>query len=130
MTDPIADMLTRIRNAKMVGKTSVYVPYSKIKMAIANTLEKEGLVESCEKKGKKIRKSIEIKLKYDQDGTSRITDMKRVSKPSQRIYKGYNELFSVKQGFGLAILSTPEGVMTEKEAKKKKVGGEVLCEVW
>ena len=130
MTDPIADMLTRIRNAKAVGKTSVYIPYSKIKMAIANTLEKEGLVESCEKKGKKIRKSIEIKLKYDQDGTSRITDMKRISKPSQRIYKGYNELFSVKQGFGLAILSTPEGVMTEKEARRKKVGGEVLCEIW
>ena len=130
MTDPIADMLTRIRNAKAVGKTSVYVPYSKIKMAIANTLEKEGLIESCEKKGKKVRKSIDVRLKYHEDGASYISDMKRISKPSQRIYKGYEELFPVKQGFGIAILSTPEGVMTEKEARRKKVGGEVLCEVW
>jgi len=130
MTDPIADMLTRIRNAKAVEKTAVYIPYSKIKMAIANTLQKEGLIESCEKKGKKVRKSIEIKLKYHKDGTSYISDMKRISKPSQRIYKSSKELFPVRQGFGFAILSTPEGIMTNKEAKKRKIGGEVLCEVW
>ncbi len=130
MTDPIADMLTRIRNAKAVGKTAVYIPYSKIKMAIANTLKKEGLIDSCEKKGKKIRKTIEIKLKYHKDGTSYILDMKRISKPSQRIYKGYEDLFPVKQGYGFAILSTAEGIMTGKEARKKRIGGEVLCEVW
>jgi len=130
MTDPIADMLTRIRNAKAVGKTSVYIPYSKIKMAIANTLQKEGVIESCEKKGKKVRKSIDVKLKYHQDGTSYISNMKRISKPSQRIYRGYEDLFSVKQGFGFSILSTPEGIMTGKEARQKKIGGEILCEVW
>ncbi len=130
MTDPIADMLTRIRNAKAVKKETVSVPYSKIKMAIANTLKKEGFIEDCEKKGKKVRKVIEIKLKYKQNGDSFIMDLKRISKPGQRIYKGYKDMFAVKQGLGIAVVSTPQGIMSNKEAKRKKVGGEVLCEVW
>ncbi len=130
MTDPIADMLTRIRNAKAVGKTTVYLPYSKIKMAIANTLKKEGFIDSCDKKGKKVKKSIEIKLRYTKEGKSYITDLKRISKPGQRIYKGYSDLHPVKQGLGISVLSTPMGIMSNKEARQKKVGGEVLCEVW
>ena len=130
MTDPIADMLTRIRNSKAVGKPTVYIPYSKMKMSIANVLKKEGFIDSCDKKGKKIRKSIEIKLKYNTEGESYISNIKRVSRPSQRIYKGYSELFDIRQGFGISILSTPMGVISNKEARKNKVGGEVLCEVW
>ncbi|MBI3671276.1 30S ribosomal protein S8 [Candidatus Azambacteria bacterium] len=130
MTDPIADMLTRIRNAGMVGKPIVHIPYSKIKMAIADVLKGAGFIDSCEKKGKKIRKTIEIKLKYEENGQPRISDLKRISKPSQRIYKGYGELFNIRQGFGLSIISTPMGVMSNKEARKNKVGGELLCEVW
>jgi len=130
MTDPIADMLTRIRNAKAVSKPSVSLPYSKIKMDIANVLKKEGFIADCEKKGKTIKKTIELTLKYGKDGHSYITDLKRISKPGQRIYKGSQILYPVKQGFGIAILSTPSGVMSSKEAKKKNVGGEILCEVW
>ncbi len=129
MTDPIADMLTRIRNAVMVEKTTVSIPYSKIKMAIAKVLKKEGFILDCEKKGKKTKKVIEVRLKYTEEG-SKIRDLKRVSKPGQRIYKKYDELFPVKQGFGIAILSTSKGIMSDKEAKKEGVGGEVLCEVW
>jgi len=130
MTDPISDMLIRIKNAKMVSKPVVLIPYSKIKMAIAKTLHKEGLVLSCEKKGKKIRKSIEIKLKYSQEGESRISDVKRISRPGQRVYRGYEDLFSIRQGFGISIISTPEGIMTGSEARRKKIGGEVLCYIW
>lgn len=130
MTDPIADMLTRIRNAKAVDKVTVQVPYSQIKMSIANTLKKEGFIESCDKKGKKIKKIIEIKLKYTKEGDSYITNLKRISKPGQRVYKGYTELFSVKQGLGVSILSTPMGIMSNKEARQKKTGGEVLCDIW
>ncbi|MEK7452892.1 MAG: 30S ribosomal protein S8 [Patescibacteria group bacterium] len=130
MTDPIADMLTRIRNAKAIGKPMVHIPYSKMKMSIVDVLKKEGFIDAFEKKGKKIRKLIEIKLKYNNDGVSYIFDLQRVSKPSQRIYRGYDELFSVRQGFGISILSTSMGVMSNKEARKNKVGGELLCQVW
>lgn len=129
--DPIADMLTQIRNAKAVGKPAVYIPYSQIKMTIAKVMKKEGFIESCEKKGqKKVKKVIEIKLKYEKGNISRISNLKRISKPSQRIYKGYEELFPVRQGYGISIISTPEGIISDKEARKKKVGGEVLCQVW
>ena len=130
ITDPIADMLTRIRNAKAVDKATVSIPYSQMKMSIANTLKKEGLIDACDKKGKKIKKSIEIKLKYTKEGKSYITNLKRISKPGQRIYKGYSEIFPVKQGVGISILSTPSGVMSGKDARSKKIGGEVLCEIW
>ena len=130
MTDPIADMLTRIRNAQAVDKETVSIPYSKMKMSIANVLKQEGFIDGCEKKGKKIRKTIDIKLKYNKEGESYISGLRRVSRPGQRIYKGYLEIFNVRQGLGIAILSTPTGIISNKDARRSKVGGEVLCEIW
>lgn len=128
--DPIADMLTRIRNAKAAHHQTVSIPYSKIKAAILKIMKRENFIADYEKKGKKTRKSIAVTLKYEKDGTSAITDVKRVSKPGRRVYKGADELYPVRQGFGIAVLSTPSGLLTNKEAKQKKIGGEVICEVW
>lgn len=130
LTDPIADMLTRIRNAKAVNLPAVSMPHSTLKMAILKIMKQEHFVEDFEKKGKKVRKHIAVQLKYGKSGTSAITGIKRVSKPGQRIYKKAGELHVVKQGTGIAIVSTPQGLMTDKEARRAKVGGEVLCEVW
>ncbi len=128
--DPIADMLTRIRNAKAVGHMTVSLPYSKIKAHILDILKKENFIDSYERKGKSIRKSIVIKLKYQKDGTSVIDDIQRVSTPGKRIYKKASELYLVRQGYGIMIVSTPEGLMIGREARKKKLGGEVICKVW
>lgn len=128
--DPISDMLTRIRNAKSVGHQTVVLPYSQIKMAILKIFKKEGFISDFEKKGKKTKKNIVVNLHYHKDGTSYITNLKRISRPGQRIYKKSLEIFPVKQGYGIAIFSTPEGLLTDKEARRKKVGGEVICEVW
>jgi len=125
--DPIADMLTRIRNAQMVRKKTVKIPFSKEKFKIAQILAKEGFVGEIRKKGKKTRKSIEIELKYLPDKSPFISSLKRISKPGCRIYAGYREL---KPKRGILIVSTSKGIMTHKEAKKLKVGGEVLCEIY
>lgn len=140
--DPISDMLTRIRNASAVKKSEVVLPFSKIKMAIAEILEKEGYVEKVEKiagakEGEvkavdnKIKNfdTIRIVLKY-QDGQTVIRNLKRISKPGRRIYKKKNELPVVLNKLGIAIISTPQGIMTNKEAKKAGLGGEVLCEIY
>ena len=128
MTDPIADMLTRIRNASMVRKHEVTVSYSKLKMAIAQTLAKEGYLEKVEKTKDKIPQLI-ISLKYE-GREPMIHSLKRVSKPGQRRYVKSNEIGRVLNGFGIAILSTPRGIMTNWEASRDKVGGEVICEVY
>ncbi|OGD32146.1 30S ribosomal protein S8 [Candidatus Azambacteria bacterium RIFCSPHIGHO2_02_FULL_52_12] len=128
--DPIADMLTRIRNAQAVGHPTVSFPYSKMKAGIMAIFEKERLIDSYERKGKSVRKSIVVALKYGKDGTSAIGSLERVSKPGKRIYKKASELYPVRQGFGVMIVSTPEGLLTGKEARKKKLGGEVICKVW
>lgn len=128
--DPIADMLTRIRNAKATHHQTVSIPHSKIKAAILKIMKRENFISDFEKKGKKTRKSIVVTLKYQKDGTSAITDLKRVSKPGRRIYRGVEELYPVKEGFGIAVLSTPNGLLTNREARQKNVGGEVICEVW
>ena len=128
--DPIADMLTRIRNAQAVGHATVSFPYSKIKAGIIAILEKERLIDSFERKGKNIHKSIVVKLKYGKDGSSAISSLERVSKSGKRIYKKASELYPVRQGFGIMIVSTPEGLLTGKEARKKKLGGEIICKVW
>jgi len=127
--DPIADLLIRIKNAQAASHESVEIPFSKAKLAIAKILEKEGFVVQVEKKGLKNKEKIEIILKYDQ-GVPAISELKRVSKPGQRIYISGDKIRSVKQGYGRAIISTPQGLMTDKEAKKNKVGGEILCQVW
>ena len=127
--DPIADLLVRIKNAQAASHESVEIPFSKAKLAIAKILEREGFVGAVEKKGLKNKEKIEIVLKYDQ-GAPAISELKRVSKPGQRIYISGDKVRSVKQGYGRAIISTSRGLMTDKEAKKNKVGGEILCQVW
>jgi len=127
MTDPIADMLTRIRNAIMAGKTEVMVPLSKIKEKIAETLVNEKYLESSEKI--ESEKALKLKIKYVNNKPA-ITHLKRISKPGCRIYVSKDKIPEVLNGYGLAILSTSSGIITDKDAKKKKVGGELLCEIW
>ena len=130
MTDPICDMLNRIRNAQAVLKETVDIPFSDLKYGIAKILEKKGFVTKIGKKGKKVRRTIEITLKYDANQPA-ISGLKRVSRPGQRIYKKAKEVKPVKGGYGVAVISTSkEGLMTDKEARKKKLGGEIICEVW
>jgi small subunit ribosomal protein S8 len=129
MTDPIADMLNRIKNAQAVNHPTVEMPFSNFKYEIAKILEKNGFVEKIEKKGRKARKTMEIVLKY-RDKAPLISGIKRISKPGQRIYLSSGEIKKVKEGYGMAILSTSKGLMTDREAKKQKMGGEVLCEIW
>jgi small subunit ribosomal protein S8 len=129
MTDPIADMLNRIRNAQAVGNPTVEVPFSQMKYSIAKILEHEKFVKNIELKGRKPRKVIEITLRY-QDGSPRILGVKRVSRPGQRIYAPAANIKRVRGGRGIAIFSTSKGLMNDRDAKKEYVGGEVLCEVW
>jgi len=129
MTDPITDFLNRIRNAQGAQKAEVVFPFSKLKYEIAKILEKRGLVEKVEKKERKTRKVIELTLKYE-DKLPLISGLKRVSKPGQRIYQGYRDIKQIKSGFGFSIISTPQGLMTDKEAKRKKLGGEIICQIW
>lgn len=128
--DPISDFLIRIKNAVAVSKETVVIPHSKFKMEIAKVLKNEGFIGDAAKKGKKAKKIIEISLKYGENGKAAIEDLKIVSKPGRRVYRKYNELRPVKYGFGISLVSTPRGLMTNLEAKKRKLGGEVLCEIW
>lgn len=127
--DPITDMLNRIRNAQAVRKEQVAIPYSNLKYEIAKILEKEKFVSGVEKKGRKVKKSFEVVLRYEQKIPA-ISGMRRVSKPGQRIYIPVNKLRRVRGGYGAVILSTPKGLMTDRGARKERVGGEVLFEVW
>lgn len=127
--DPISNMLTVIRNALAVGHPKVDIPFSNLKFEIAKILEREKLVEKIEKKGRKTGKFIELTLKYIEKQPA-LSGLKRISKPGQRIYKNFREIRPVKGGYGLAIISTSRGLMTDKEARKQKVGGEVICEIW
>jgi len=129
MTDPITDMLNRIRNAQAVSHPTVEIPFSNIKYEIAKILEKKGFIEKVEKRGRKAKKSIEVTLKYE-NGMSAVSSLKRISKSGQRIYLKAKELRPVKDGYGIAIVSTSQGLMTDKEARKKRLGGEVICEIW
>jgi len=129
MTDPITDMLNRIKNAQAVAHLTVDIPFSKVKYQIAQILAREGFIEKVEKKGRKTRKIIRITLKYV-DNIPAISGLKRVSKPGQRIYLSWRKIKKVKGGYGIAIISTSKGLMTNKEARKEKIGGEVICEIW
>ena len=126
---PISDMLNQIINAQKVLHPAVEVSFSNLKYEIAKILEKSGFVEKIEKKGRKTNKSLEITLRY-QEQTPAISGVKMISKPGQRIYLDYRKINRVKGGFGMAIISTSKGLMTNKEAKKQKIGGEIICEVW
>ncbi len=129
-TDPIADMLNRIRTAQAVNKQTVEVPYSSLKYAIAECLEKEGFVDKITKKKKEKGRFFSIGLKYDEGDNPVITEIKRVSSPGQRIYKKSKDLRLVRGGRGVSIISTPKGVMTNRKARELDLGGEVMCEVW
>lgn len=130
MTDPIGDMLIRIKNALRARHKSVIVPSSKIKLEIARILKEEGYIEDYKYIKEDPQPKIEIILKYDENKSPVIAGVKRVSKPGRRIYKGYRDLPKVLDGFGIAIISTSQGIMTDHEARKRKIGGEVLCEIW
>ncbi len=130
LNDPISDMLTRIRNATMAGHLSVQVPSSKMKVAICQVLKKEGYIKDFKVEEGPSYPLLTVELKYTKDRKSVIQGLRRVSKPSLRKYSGYRELKPVRSGFGIQIMSTPKGVMTGREAKRLKLGGEIICEVW
>jgi len=130
VSDPIADMLIRIKNAQMAKKQSVIVPYSKIKWEIANILFKHGLLAGVDRFGRREKKVIEIKIKYDEKKNPRLSHFRRVSKLSRRQYIQAKKIHPLRRRGGLRILSTPKGIMSDEEAKKQNVGGEVLLEVW
>jgi len=131
MSDPIADMLTRIRNASSAKHTTVDVPSSNTKVAITDILTQEGYIKGYEMIDDGVKKTIRITLKYGKDKTEKvITGIKRISKPGLRVYAGSAEIPKVLNGLGMAIVSTNRGIITDKEARKQGVGGEVLAFVW
>ena len=130
VNDPVSDFIVRIKNAGAVGKASVSAPYSAFKHAIAEKLKDAGYVKAVEKKGKKVRKVLDVTLKYDENGEHIIHGIRRVSKPGRRMYVGAREVRPVRYGHGSLIISTPQGVVTDKEARKGNIGGEALFEIW
>lgn len=128
--DPIADMLTRIRNGLMIRKAFVLVPSSKIKVGIAQILLEEGFIQGYEVTSEQPQPNIRVWLKYDERRRPILTGLERASKPGRRIYKGKKDLPWVLSGLGVAIVSTPKGLMTDREARRQGVGGEILCYVW
>lgn len=128
--DPIADMLTIIRNAQAAKKETVKVSYSNVKFNLLKILESEGFVGSIERKGLKNKSVIIVTLKYKEGGMPQISSLRRISKTGQRIYISYRDIRKVKSGYGVTIVSTPAGLLTGEDARKKKVGGELIAEVW
>lgn len=129
MVNAITDMFNRIKNAQAVQKPTVLIPFSGINYEIARLLEENGFIDKIEKKGKKIKRLVEITLKY-KDKIPAISGIKRISKSGQRIYISSGEIKQVKGGYGISIISTSKGLMTGKKARKQKLGGELICEVW
>lgn len=131
MTDPIADMLTRIRNAVAVGKPTVSMPSSKLKEGIARILSAEGFVDGFDvESGDGPGRTLVLRLRYGAQRTPAIQGVSRVSKPGHRVYKGADELERVQGGMGVAVVSTSQGLLTDREARRRRLGGEVVCEVW
>jgi len=122
-------LLTKIKNAQAVKKESIKVPYSKLDEEIVSVLVKNNYLDSFEKKGRNPKRILDIKLKYN-DGGGTVSGVKLLSRPSRRLYIGYKEIRPVRHGYGLLVLSTPKGIMTGTEAKKAKVGGQTLFEIW
>lgn len=137
MTDPISDMLTRIRNGSKARKDAVSIPLSKVKFEIARILKKENYISDFTKRGKGAVKYLDVSLRYEQTDaatpqsrTPIIDEIRRVSRPGQRIYASFREIKPVKNGHGIAVISTPKGLLTDAEARKEKAGGEILLEIW
>lgn len=130
MNDPIADMLTRIRNAVRAGYTRVDIPYSRLKLSMANILKAEGYIVDATVLEKGKFKTIRVSLRYDQEGRGFITGLARISRPGRRVYRGHEEIPRILGGLGLTIVSTPRGLMSGRDARKNRVGGEILCSIW
>lgn len=130
MTDPIADMLTRIRNAVRVEHPHVEMPSSKVKQGVADVLKREGYIWDWEEVEAEPANQIRLELKYGPNGERVIQTIKRVSKPGRRIYTKSRDLRPVLDGLGISVISTSQGVISDREARQKNVGGEILCEIW
>ena len=130
VNDPIADLLTRIRNGIMVRQKQIVVPSSKAKIAVARILKEEGFIRDYEVTRDVVQPQLRILLKYDRDRHPVITDLQRISRPGRRVYVKRNEIPWVLSGLGIAVLSTPQGIMTGQRARRLGLGGEVLCYVW
>ena len=130
VNDPIADMLTRIRNASMVKQKQVVMPNSKIKVSIAEILREEGFIDAFAVTDDKPQGKLVLRLKYTPQGRPVITGLERVSKPGRRFYSGSKDIPWVRSGLGINIVSTPKGLMTGRKARRDKLGGEILCNVW
>jgi len=130
LTDPIADMLTRIRNGASARKEVVDVPWSRHKEAVARVLVEEGYLGSAASVGDLPHRTLRIELRYDSSRRPVITGIRRVSRPSLRVYVGRDEIPSVRKGLGVNVLSTPKGVLVDREARRQGVGGEIVCKVW
>ena len=128
--DPISDMLTRIRNALLARKSEVVLPYSQFKQKFAELFEQQGWLRKIEVLEEQNFKALKLTLRYDAAGEPVIRGLKRVSKPGQRIYAGAQNIPSPKLGFGVTIVSTSRGLMTDRQARKEKVGGEIICQIW
>lgn len=130
ITDPIADMLTRIRNALLVGHHRVVVPHSKIKVRLAEILQEEGYINGFQTVEAAAHHALELDLKYAPNGKSAIEGLKRVSRPGRRVYKSSRDLPRIRNGLGIAVISTSQGVMTDAKARATHTGGEILCYIW
>ena len=130
MTDPLGDMLTRIRNACVAGHPNTTCPSSRLKLAVAKAMKEEGFLEAVEVETKEGRPLIRISIRYRTNGDPMVDGLQRVSRPSRRVYVGLEEIPKVRNGLGVAILSTSKLVLSDRAARDAKVGGEVLCEVW
>ena len=130
MTDPVADMLTRLRNAVRVERPHVDMPLSKLKRGVADALKREGYIWDWEEIPAKPAGNLRVHLKYGPNGERVIRHIKRISRPGRRVYSGSTELKPILDGLGISILSTSRGVISDREARQRKLGGEVLCEIW
>lgn len=130
VNDSISNLIIKIKNASNAGKENISFPYSKYVGSILEVLKKEGFIKSYELKGKKTVKSVDIELAYEKDGSPKVSGVERVSKFSRRVYQGSKELRPVKNNYGILVLTTSKGILTNSEAKKQKVGGEALFKMW
>ena len=128
--DSIADLLVRIKNAQAIKKESTEAPYSALLWEIARVLEARGFIAKADRRGKRIRRSIELELAYDEHGQGRVAGARRISKQSRRVYKKASDLHPVRHGHGAEVVSTSRGIMTGDDARRAKIGGEVLFEIW
>jgi small subunit ribosomal protein S8 len=130
MTDPLADFLTRIRNAYQAGHSELACPSSRLKLAVARVLVAEGFLAGADVVAHEGKARLRVQLRYDEDGVPIVDGIRRVSRPGRRVYVGVGRIPRVRSGLGTAVLSTPKGILSDRSARAESVGGEVLCEVW